>query len=39
MIRILQLTFTKLQVIVEVQTANIRNVENFMISQDNGAQY
>ena len=39
MIRILQLTFTKRQVIAEVQNANIRNVENSMLSQDNGAQY
>ena len=39
MIHILQLTFTKRQVIDEVQTANIRNAENSILSQDNGAQY
>ena len=41
MICILQLTISKRQVSHrwEVQTANIRNVENSMLSQDNSVQY
>ena len=38
MIRSLPLTFTKRQVIDEVQTTNTRNAENSMLPQGNGAQ-